>query len=72
LLPVCIEEFLDRVRGISDGLHKVVLTGGGEFGIHVTATFVPGLSFEPETVYLIAEVGLSMDVDIVLISAEED
>ena len=72
LIPDCIEEFLDRVRGISDGLHKVVRTEGGEFGIHVTATFVPGLSFEPETIYLIAEVGLSLGVDIVLISAEEN
>jgi hypothetical protein len=72
LLPICIKEFLDRVRGISDGLREVVLTEGGGFGIHVTATSVPGLSFEPETIHLIAELGLSLDVDIVLISAEED
>jgi len=72
LLPICINELLDRVKGISDGLRKVVLTEGGGLGIHVTATSVPGLSFEPETIHLIAELGLSIDVDIVLISAEED
>lgn len=72
LLPDCVEEFLYRVRGVSEGLRKVVLTEGGEFGIHVTGAFVPGLSFEPETIHLIAEIGLSMSVDIVLISAEED
>jgi len=65
-------EFLDRLSGISDGLRKVIRSEGGEFGIHVTSTFVPGLSFEPKTIKAIADLGLSMDVDVILYSSEED
>jgi hypothetical protein len=72
LLPVCMAEFLERLKGISEGLQKVVRSEGGEFGIHVTSTFVPGLSFEPETLRLIADLGLSMDVDVILYSSEEE
>ncbi len=66
LLPVCLEEFLNRLSGISDGLRKVVRSEGGEFAIHVTSTFVPGLSFEPDTIRRIADLGLSMDIDVIL------
>lgn len=71
LLPVCMAEFCERLPGISEGLRKVVRSEGGEFGIHVTSTFVPGLSFEPETMRLIADLGLSMDVDVILYSSDD-
>jgi hypothetical protein len=70
LLPVCLAEFVERLDGISEGLQKVVRSEGGELGIHVTSTFVPGLSFEPETLRFIADLGLSMDVDVVLYSSD--
>jgi hypothetical protein len=71
LLPVCIAEFLDRLRGISEGLRKVVRSEGGEFVIHVTGTFVPALSFDTETIRLLADLGLSLDIDVVLIGTEQ-
>jgi hypothetical protein len=72
LLPVCMAEFCERLTEISEGLRKVVRSEGGEFGIHVTSTFVPGLSFEPETLRLIADLGLSMDVDVILYSSDKE
>ena len=71
LLPVCMAEFVERLDGISEGLQKIVRSEGGEFGIHITSTFVPGLSFEPDTLKLIAKLGLSMDVDVVLYSSDD-
>jgi hypothetical protein len=65
-------EFVERLDGISEGLRKVARSEGGEFGIHVTSTFVPGLSFEPETLRLIANVGLSLDIDVVLYGSDEN
>jgi hypothetical protein len=72
LLPVCMAEFLERLNGISEGLRKVVRSEGGQFGIHITSTFVPGLSFQPETLRLIAALGLSMDVDVIICGSDED
>ena len=71
LLPICIADFVERLDGIKEGLRKVVQSEGGEFGICVTSTFVPGLSFEPETLRLIADLGLSMDIDVILYSTDE-
>jgi hypothetical protein len=71
LLPVCMADFLERLTGISEGLRKVVRSEGGEFVIHVTSTFVPALSFKPETLRLIADLGLSMDVDVILYSNDD-
>jgi alkylated DNA nucleotide flippase Atl1 len=72
LLPVCMAEFCERLNGSSEGLRRVVRSEGGEFGIHVTSTFVPGLNFDPGTIRLIADLGLSMDVDVILYCSDED
>jgi hypothetical protein len=72
LLPVCMTEFLDRLKDISGGLQSVIRSEGGEFGVHITSAFIPGLSFEPQTLRVIAELGLSVDVDVILYSNGTD
>lgn len=45
-----------------------MLSEGGEFGIHVTSASVPGLNFDAATLSQIADLGLSMDIDVILYS----
>ena len=70
LLPLCIDELVERIRPYANGLRKVVSTEGGEFAMWVMSTSVPGISLNREIVAFIGELGLSLDIDIVL-SAEE-
>ena len=67
-----MEEFLPRLKDISDGLKKVVESETGELGIHITSTFVPGLSLDRDTIRQIADLGLSMDIDVVIHSSDDD
>jgi Domain of unknown function (DUF4279) len=70
LLPLCLDGLLKRALAISAGLTQVVADFGGEFAIHTTSASIPGISLSDEQVRQIADLGLSMDIDIVLIADE--
>ena len=72
LLPGCLEEFLERLERNAEGLKKAVTSEGSEFGIHITSTFIPALSFEPRALKLIASISLSMDIDVVHYALDGD
>ena len=74
LLPRCLDDFLKRLKPISIKLRKVAHTERveyAEFFIHVTSQFVPGISLAPEAITLLADTGLSLDIDVVLYGSEE-
>lgn len=67
LLPSCIDQLLRRTAPISAGLAQVVDELGGQFAIQVTSSSVPGISLSSEQVRQIADLGLSLDIDIILV-----
>lgn len=69
LLPLCIDELVERIQPYANGFRKVVSTEGGEFAMWVTSTSMLGISLNRAIVAFIGELGLSLDIDIVL-SAE--
>ena len=71
LLPLCIRELMQRAEAISTGLGRAVALLGGEFAIHVTSTSIPGISLSNDQIRRLADLGLSLDIDIVL-SAPDD
>ena len=71
LLPSCLDDLLRRTDVVRTRLASVVATCGGEFAVHVTAASVPGVSFSADQLRRIAALGLSLDIDIVLIDADD-
>jgi hypothetical protein len=70
LLPACIDGILKRALPISGGLKRAVAEFGGEFAIYATATSIPGVGLTREQVRRIADLGLSIDIDIVMIAED--
>jgi hypothetical protein len=70
LLPLCIQELLQRTQGISTGLRRVVALLGGEFAVHVTSTDIPGITISSEQIRRVADFGLSLDIDLVLVASD--
>jgi Domain of unknown function (DUF4279) len=68
LLPHCIEELLHRIEPIADALSGIVTSEGGQLAIWVTSSSVPGITLDQHTIRTVADLGLSLDVDIVLIN----
>lgn len=71
MLPVCVADVLQRLKPISGKLREVSALEGAEFFIYVTSKSVPGISLSHEAIRVLADAGLSLDVDIVLYSLEE-
>jgi hypothetical protein len=69
LLPECLDHLLRRADAVQASLAGVVASCSGEFAIHVTAASVPGVSLSADQLRRIAALGLSLDVDIILIGA---
>jgi hypothetical protein len=63
LLTGCIEAFIQRLKPIAN---KVRERRGCRVFIHVTAEAVPGISFIPDVLRVLADAGMSLDVEIVL------
>ena len=70
LLPICMAEFFERLSTIREGLRQAVQSEGGQFGITTTCTFVPGLSFDQKIITEIADLGLSLDIDVILYGSD--
>jgi hypothetical protein len=71
LLPLCIDELVERIQPYANGLRKVVSTEGGEFAMWVTSKSMPGISLNQDIVAFIGELGLSFDIDVVVSAGEE-
>ena len=72
VLPVCVADVLQRLQPISHKLREISAAEGAEFFIHVTSQSAPGISLSRETIQVLADAELSLDVDIVLYSVEEN
>ena len=69
LLPECLDHLLRRAETLRTHA-TVVASYGGEFAIHVKATSVPGVHLPADQLKRVADFGLSVDVDIIMIAAE--
>jgi len=72
LIPGCVASLVERLIPISEKLHQISAPESGEFFIHVSAQSVPGISLSPDTLRVLAEARLSLDVDIILYASEEN
>ena len=61
LLPMCLAAFLPRLKAISTNLREI--DESVQFFIHVTAKSVPGITLVPEILRVLADAGLSLDID---------
>jgi len=68
LLPRCVEELLYRIEPFADTLRGIITSEGGQLAIWVTSSSVPGITLDQHTIQTLADLGLSLDVDIILIS----
>lgn len=71
LIPVCVGSLVQRLTPISKNLREISATEGGEFFIHVSAQSVPGINLSADTLQVLANAELSLDVDIILYAPEE-
>ncbi|HXE14600.1 MAG TPA: DUF4279 domain-containing protein, partial [Bryobacteraceae bacterium] len=65
VLPVCVADVLQRLKPICHQLREIGAVEGAEFFIHVTSQSVPGISLSRETIRVLADAELSLDVDII-------
>jgi hypothetical protein len=72
LLPSCVHDLLQRTEAVTTRLAQMVASSGGEFAIHTTSTFIPGINLSSEQLRRIADLGLSLDVDMILITADNE
>ena len=72
LLPACIAAILHRLKPISHKLREISFAEGAQFFIHVTAQSVPGISLSTDAILALADAGLSLDVDVILYSPDEN
>lgn len=72
VLPMCVADVLQRLKPISHKLREITAAEGAEFFIHVTSQSAPGISLSRETIQVLADAELSLDVDIVLYSPNEN
>lgn len=72
LIPRCIADLMHRLVPISRSLCGITQAEGGEFFIAVSARSVPGLSLSSDVLRVLADAGLSLDVDIILYGSESD
>jgi hypothetical protein len=61
-----------RLNSISHKLRESGLAEGAELFIHVSAQSVPGISLSPDAIRVIADAGVSLDVDVILYSLDEN
>lgn len=68
LLPRCIEGLLHRIEPIENALRCIITSEGGQLAIRATSSSVPGITLDRHMIRTLADLGLSLDVDIILIS----
>ena len=71
LIPLCVAAFMQRLTPIAANLHKLSAAEEKEFFIHTSAQSVPGINLSPDTLRVLADAELSLDVDIILYASEE-
>jgi hypothetical protein len=72
VLPGCVADVLHRLEPISQKLREIATAEGAEFFIHITSQSVPGVNLSPAAIRVLADAELSLDVDIILYSPEEN
>jgi hypothetical protein len=71
LIPLCLADFMQRLTPIAANLHKLRAAEAKEFFIHASAQSVPGINLSPDTLRVLADAELSLDVDIILYASEK-
>ena len=66
LLPMCVDELLTRIKSVEELLRDIIRSEGGEFAIRLSCASVPGITLNEHVIRVLADLGLSLDIDVIL------